>query len=202
MNRHPLLCLTHDDALARRWALLGEPWHLTRIVRLEEASGEGALLVDAALPGLPPLEAARWQPLAHHHPLILASSHPNDAEGLGAINAGFSGYCHAYCALDHLRQVVSVVESGELWVGRSILSRLLRAVDTHKPAPDAPNWAHTLTPREQDVALKAAQGDSNADIAASLEISERTVKAHLSAIFDKLGIADRLQLALRVHGIR
>ena len=67
--------------------------------------------------------------------------------------------------------------------------------------PEA-NWrSDRLTDRESEVTLQAAHGATNAEIADALGITERTVKAHLSAVFDKLGVSDRLQLALRVHGI-
>ena len=58
-----------------------------------------------------------------------------------------------------------------------------------------------LTDREITVARYAASGQANAQIAEALGITERTVKAHLSAVFEKLGVSDRLQLALLVHGI-
>jgi DNA-binding NarL/FixJ family response regulator len=58
-----------------------------------------------------------------------------------------------------------------------------------------------LTTREREVALLAANGASNKTIASDCDITERTVKAHLAAIFEKLHLTDRLQLALRVHGI-
>ncbi len=58
-----------------------------------------------------------------------------------------------------------------------------------------------LTEREREVAKRAAQGAANKIIARELGISERTVKAHLSAAFDKLQVPDRVQLALRVNGV-
>ena len=64
------------------------------------------------------------------------------------------------------------------------------------------NWATPLTEREREVAQLAAVGDSNLSIALALGITERTVKAHLKAVFEKLDLSDRLQLALRVHGVR
>ena len=78
--------------------------------------------------------------------------------------------------------------------------RLLQDVGTRLPEPGA-QWAEALSPREQEVARFAAMGDSNAEIAERLSISERTVRAHLSAIFEKLQVSDRLMLALKVHGI-
>jgi DNA-binding NarL/FixJ family response regulator len=66
----------------------------------------------------------------------------------------------------------------------------------------ANDWAQALSSREAEVARLAAVGHSNADIAQKLLITERTVRAHLSAVFEKLHVGDRLQLALQVHGIR
>ena len=67
---------------------------------------------------------------------------------------------------------------------------------------DAGDWdGGLLTERETTAARYAAGGWANAQIAEALGITERTVKAHLSAVFEKLGVSDRLQLALLVHGI-
>ena len=93
-----------------------------------------------------------------------------------------------------------VVASGELWVGRVLMKRLLNAVNTRFPT--APAWSAALTEREAQVARSAAEGASNAEIGERLGITERTVKAHLTAIFDKLQVGDRVQLALKVHGLR
>ena len=57
-----------------------------------------------------------------------------------------------------------------------------------------------LTPREREIALWIASGDRNKEIANRLEITERTVKAHLTSIFRKLGLTDRLRLALFILG--
>lgn len=56
-----------------------------------------------------------------------------------------------------------------------------------------------LTPRESEVAQLVAQGDCNKRIAAKLSISDHTVKAHLSAIFRKMGVSNRLELAIRIN---
>jgi len=62
--------------------------------------------------------------------------------------------------------------------------------------------ADCLSEREVQVARLIANGASNKEIADRLVITERTVKAHLTAIFEKLGVRDRLQLSLRVNGVR
>jgi DNA-binding NarL/FixJ family response regulator len=65
--------------------------------------------------------------------------------------------------------------------------------------PGAPPGA-ALTPRERDVLVEVARGRSNREIARGLNVSEKTVKTHVSAIFTKLGVADRTQAAL--HAVR
>lgn len=201
MSLDTLTLLTNDDSLAARWLSLVSEWTVRRVRHLDHLPPRSQIvLIDRDTPELPALGETLWRRQAAY--LILASPRPDDAEGLLAIENGFSGYCHAYASPEHLRQVISVVASGELWVGRSLVNRLIRAVDNpHRSAHDT-HWARRLTERESEVARHAANAESNADIAEALGISERTVKAHLSAIFEKLGVADRLQLALRVHGIR
>lgn len=200
MKLDTLTLLTADETLARRWGALVSNWTLRR-ASAPASLAPGLALIDRDTPALPALADPLWRRLAEDgHLLILASARPDDAEGLLAIENGFSGYCHAYASVEHLGQVVSVVASGELWVGRSLVTRLIRAVDRVPQSRES--WSAGLTERESEVARLAANGESNALIASALGISERTVKAHLSAVFDKLQLADRLQLALRVHGIR
>ncbi|KXA75564.1 helix-turn-helix transcriptional regulator [Bordetella pseudohinzii] len=95
---------------------------------------------------------------------------------------------------------MGVVAEGGIWVGRSLVERLLQQVQERACA--RADWSQgLLTEREETVARHASAGRSNAQIAQLLGITERTVKAHLSAVFEKLGVTDRLQLALLVHGV-
>ncbi len=134
---------------------------------------------------------------------IAASSSPSDAAGIEALDAGCSAYCHAYSDAATLTQVQQVVTMGQIWIGKGLMQRLISAANRVAPgAKDAaPSWSEGLTQREVEIAALAANGASNLLIASECGISERTVKAHLSAVFSKLNITDRLQLALRVHGI-
>jgi DNA-binding NarL/FixJ family response regulator len=70
-----------------------------------------------------------------------------------------------------------------------------------KTNSDDSSWRSLLTPREQDAAVLLAKGDSNKEIARQLDITERTVKAHVGAMLEKLGVRDRLQLSLIINGI-
>lgn len=135
-------------------------------------------------------------------PIVVLSPVPNDAEGLRALDAGARGYVHLLAVPAVLREVEQVVRHGGLWVGPELMQRLLAA--TRQVAGHAPVSARpvadlsVLSEREAQVARAVAAGKSNREIADQLCISERTVKAHLGSIFDKLGVRDRLQLALRL----
>jgi DNA-binding NarL/FixJ family response regulator len=168
---------------------------------------DGAIVwLDLALPDLPDWQSPSWQALLQrkHYKVVATSSNPKDAEGIAALDAGCVGYCHAFTDAGTLRQISKVVLAGNFWIGPALMQRLIRSANQAAPlAPiSPPDWSITLTQREKQVATLAAKGASNSDIAATCSISERTVKAHLSAAFDKLGVADRLQLALKVHGIQ
>ena len=144
-----------------------------------------------------------WQRLLQAPGLrvVAASSSPGDAEGIAALDAGCAGYCHAFSDASTLRQIQSTVTSGQVWIGTRLMQRLLQIARQASPAPAVATWDQGLTTREREVAVLAANGASNQRIADECGISERTVKAHLGAVFAKLNLTDRLQLALRVHGI-
>ena len=101
-----------------------------------------------------------------------------------------------------LQQVSTVVSNEGLWVGPSLLQRLIRATGprVERARGDTPDL-NALSQREIEVAQHVGNGASNKEIARSLHITERTVKAHLSAIFQKIGVRDRLQLAIFMRSV-
>lgn len=163
--------------------------------------------IDQALPGLPAWGDAAWRRLlqATLEPrIVYASSNPNNAQGMAALDAGCAAYCHAFADRQTLKQVRDVVASGQVWIGRELMRQLLNRSQhaaTRRSQSSDTDWATSLTQREREIAVLAANGASNQAIATDCGISERTVKAHLTAVFEKLNLTDRLQLALRVHGI-
>lgn len=129
--------------------------------------------------------------------VVLANS-PNQAEALHALSLGAVGYCHSYSSSDVLKEVKTVISHGGIWLGQELLQRLIEV--STKLVGNKPEYVESLllqlTKREKDVAIEAAKGLSNKEIARILDITERTVKAHLSATFERLAVKDRLQLAL------
>jgi two-component system, NarL family, nitrate/nitrite response regulator NarL len=136
-------------------------------------------------------------------PIVVMSDQPHDDEALLCFSAGARGYCNTHSVPELLRRVAEVVLQGGLWIGESLMQRLLQGTARIPVAPQpnaAPEWAALLTEREREVAVAVAGGASNKEVARRLGITERTVKAHTGAIFEKLGVRDRLQLSLVVHG--
>ena len=127
---------------------------------------------------------------------------PDETEAFSLLKLGVQGYCHVKAAAEQLREIALVVEHGGLWMPPDLMQRFLALSTRAIPArtPEA-HHLNDLTSRELMVAGQVAHGASNREIAEALEITERTVKAHLSAIFEKLEVRDRVQLALRMNNI-
>lgn len=139
------------------------------------------------------------RPLAGR-PLIVMSDTPTEEEGIAVLAAGASGYCNGHASAEVLRQVASVVLAGGVWVGQKLMQRLLVATVRTVPANSTDAWREGLTAREQETGVLLARGASNKEIARQLGITERTVKAHVGAMLEKLGVRDRLRLALIING--
>lgn len=123
---------------------------------------------------------------------------PNNEEALFALGLGALAYGHAYVSEKTLKEMRTVMLNGGVWIGNDLLQALIHAsvsaIQSTSSAQD--NVLQALTKREREVALQAAKGLSNKEIARLLSITERTVKAHLSSVFETLGVKDRLYLAL------
>ena len=137
--------------------------------------------------------------------VVVLSSAPQEQQGLLALDGGARGYTHSHAIVDVFQEVALVVQHGGLWVGPELLQRLVgatfKAVSmglSQQQSVSTPNVWAGLSSREAQVARLVVDGRSNKEVADRLFISERTVKAHLGVVFDKLGVRDRLQLALRL----
>ena len=164
------------------------------------------LLLDHSLPGL---DGARGvsglRKLCPGTKIVIFNDTSTEDEEWAMFKAGVRGCCAADIKPSSLRMMVNAVRNGELWIRRTLTRRLLEQlerleekVDSNQVAVsyDALSLLEKLTEREYEIAVKVASGESNKEIARALEITERTVKAHLSKVFNKLGVADRLKVAL------
>lgn len=113
--------------------------------------------------------------------------------------SGASGYGNAMMHPDHLHSAVRAILDGAVWLHPDFIARLISQVKNETRAPSYSRHLEHLSAREREVALLLADGASHQAIADALAITVRTVKAHCTAIYDKLGVKDRLALSILFH---
>jgi len=116
-----------------------------------------------------------------------------------AVRAGCRGILHKDSPHDVLVKCIRKVNEGELWLDRATTAQVLRQFTDEQPAlrpKDRDSKTTPLSPREREIVGLVIQGFKNKELAEKLVISEQTVKNHMHNIFDKLGVSDRLELAL------
>lgn len=141
---------------------------------------------------------------------IIIGDHWQEAKQIQAIIAGVCGYVEKNVDSATVCRVVNSVLKDEIWLQRHLIPKIIRQLSrqnsVHGSRSDNPSESEKqqllarLTKRELDVAEMITQGQGNRNIAESLNISERTVKAHLTSIFRKLSVHDRLHLVLLLKG--
>ena len=144
--------------------------------------------------------------------IIVLTSRFDETEAISIIKAGAQGYALTNGDVLLLRKSVEVIRRGEFWIPRYLMTRLIeemqQGLDKQLANPSASSNTtmlptpitrfDQLTRREHQIAELITNGHSNKEIGNLLKISESTVKAHLSAIYHKLGVLDRLSLALLI----
>ena len=199
--------LSHDARIRETWKKAFPDLISSTLARVPAT----ATLVWVLRPNLPETDVtaliASVRRQAAERPLIVLADVPDEDEALAALAAGASGYCNGHAAPAVLTQVGLAVANGGLWVGQNLMQRLLSATARGLAASpgaksaDGAVWRERLTVREQEAAMLIAQGASNKEVASHMAITERTVKAHVGALLEKLGARDRLQLSLIVNGL-
>lgn len=133
------------------------------------------------------------------YPILVLSAVPTFEEGYPLLRMGVRGYANRHIGSVHLKSALGVLESGGSWFDPGFMNDLIRHIDYSGASSEKGNEAfEMLSEREREIARYIAQGLSNHQIADVLEITERTVKAHLLACYKKLGLKDRVSLALWV----
>ncbi len=177
----------------------------------EAATGEGAVtqvrehapdvvVMDLAMPGLGGVEATRLIiDEAPHTSVVVLTVSEEATDVVDAIVAGACGYLLKSASIDELIAGIRAAAAGDALISPGIAGRLLSHV-REQAAPASPSPTTQLSARELDVLKLVAEGKDNAEIAAALFISPKTVKNHISNILMKLQISNRIQAA--VYAVR
>jgi two-component system, NarL family, nitrate/nitrite response regulator NarL len=162
------------------------------------------LLLDLKMPGLDGLATLQRLQVARNKTRVIVLTASDDKnEFVQAMKLGTSGIVLKQTATELLIKSIRKVHAGEIWLDShttaAVIRRFVEAEETPIPqmaAAPRDRERSPLSQREREIVALVAQGFKNKEMAEKMFISEQTVKNHLHNIFDKLGVSDRLELAL------
>jgi len=159
------------------------------------------VLMDIRMPGMDGLEATRLITRGQSAPkVVMLTTFDLDDYVYEALRAGASGFLLKDAPRGDLIASVRVAAAGDALLAPSVTRRLIEAFARRPPETSpSPARLRSLTARERDVLLLIARGRSNAEIALALFVSEATVKTHVGNVLAKLGLRDRVQVAILAY---
>ena len=179
--------------------IVGEAVDGEETIRLVGQIKPHILLLDLALPKLNGLEVlAELNKLGSGTRAILLTGRIEREQVIEALQLGVRGIVLKHSALQLLLKSIRCVNQGQYWVGHDGVSDLIHALRRMTPSHSASQAKQNfgLSSREMEVIALIVAGYTNKDLAQNLGISENTAKHHLTNIFDKLGVSNRLELVL------
>jgi two-component system, NarL family, nitrate/nitrite response regulator NarL len=181
------------------FTVVGEAKNTEEAVALARRLQPDLLLLDLAMPGQSGLEALRalGSPASKLCTIVLTAAIERQ-QIVTALQLGARGIVLKSAASQVLFKCIRAVLAGQYWVGHENVPDLVRALleVTPPPTDEARRRNFGLTPREREIVTAVVAGYTNKDMAQKFSITEPTVKHHLTNIFDKLGVSNRLELAL------
>lgn len=176
--------------------VVGEAENGPRTVELVEKLKPDVVLLDLRMPGGSGIVALqRLQDRLKSTRVIVLTASDEEQEVVESVRLGACGVVRKESTTDLLVKSIRKVCEGEVWLDTQLTAAVMREFADPNPAPAA-RPKSLLSAREREIVNFVCQGYRNKEIAGKMFISEQTVKNHLHNIFDKLGVSDRLELAL------
>ena len=178
--------------------LVGEAGSGAETVEVVQEVHPDLLLLDLLMPRMSGLEALRELAAARDAPrTILLAGAIERTHLLSAVQLGVRGLVLKDSTTELLFEAIVCVLAGQYWLGQALITDLMESVRPFiQPTATATLGVAPLTRREREVIRRVVAGYANKDIAREFDVSEGTVKHHLTRIFDKVGAANRVELAV------
>jgi DNA-binding NarL/FixJ family response regulator len=180
--------------------LVGEAGDGGELLVIVEREKPDVVLTDMAMPGMDGATACRR--LAASHPdvgVLILTMHADDDSIVAAMRAGARGYVLKGADKAELVRAILAVADGQAVYGAPVARRIAEFFRTGGVTPATSDPFPDLTPRERDVLTLLAGGARNSDIARKLQMTEKTVRNHVSAILTKLQVPDRTAAAIKAN---
>ena len=128
--------------------------------------------------------------------IAIFRNNPDVLEGISLLKMGIKSYAHALANPHILMQIYQTLSQGSVWVYPELMQFMIASM--HTTLETSNDTLASLSRKEREVAFLVSEGHSNAKIAIILKIAEITVKKHIGTLFTKLGVKDRIALALKI----
>ena len=182
--------------------VVGEAANGTTALHLARRLRPDIVLADIRMPGLDGLQLTRELAASHvTDPIrvVVVTTFDLDDYVYAALRHGASGFLLKRSGPTLMIEAIRAAMAGEMLISPQVTVRLLRHLSAAAPAGSDRPGPDVLTGRERDVARLVATGRSNAEIASELHISVGTVKGHLTGIQTRLGVRNRVEIAVWAH---
>jgi len=146
-------------------------------------------------------ETKQWinqQNKIKHIKCIVCDDKPKLSDMLSAVSVGAKAYCNSYMQADNFKQMIRLVSENQSWFPPQMLAETFKLAEQLVNNNHAERTLSELTEKEKEISLSIGKGYSNQKIAELLNITESTVKTHLTHIYKKLNIKDRVALILHM----
>ena len=128
--------------------------------------------------------------------ILILSHEPKSNEGREFLRLGAKGYANARMLEVHFKDALEAIERGEVWLYPEFIQNMIQMMTKEILPSNSSNLLEKLTSKEKEIAELVYKGLTNQEIAEILQITVRTVKAHVGTIFEKTGAKDRINLIL------
>jgi DNA-binding NarL/FixJ family response regulator len=187
-------CIEQEEDMV----VVGEASDGEETVRLSLELKPDIVIMDIVMPKLSGIEASKQiKDMCPSVAVLILTAYDDDRYVLGLLEAGAAGYLLKSARGHTVVEAVRTILRGESVLHPTVISKLLKHALHADAGREEASGAKLLSPRELEIMKLCSRGMSNKDMAKELCLTVRTVKAHLSNIFDKLGVASRTEAILK-----